>query len=363
MKHGLPGGTAENLTPPISFWDMVAERRGARLARPCRAPSGLGLVLDELGVPARERLRSAGLNPQTLREPRPWLSIDDYFALWEAIGVGPDAATLGVRLGARYPEHVLEPAFLACLGSRNLGEALRRLSRYKHALCPERLTLRRCGGWVEIHYEWPTAPTAPPPILVAAELSFLLHLARKASRQEMRDARVGLTYPLGDPSPYESVLRAEVWLGAQVGTLNLLATYLDLPFATFNPSLLADLEPALLSEQSVGVSALADTVASVRQVLRRRLGDGEISLRQVANELGMSTRTLQRQLRAAGTSFAGLLNDIRRGRAMYYLEHSELSSSEIAFLLGFDSPSAFFRAFARWTGQTPGTFRDRPANR
>jgi AraC-like DNA-binding protein len=148
-----------------------------------------------------------------------------------------------------------------------------------------------------------------------------------------------------------------VRLGARIGTLSLPASDLELPFATFNPSLLAVLDPALQAEQSMGSAVCADAVASVRHVLRRRLGDGEISLRHVTDELGVSARTLQRQLSEAGTSFTELLQDTRRERALFYLRQSDLSLSEIAFLLGFDTPSSFFRAFGRWTGQTPGAFR------
>jgi AraC-like DNA-binding protein len=320
----------------------------ARRSRPCRAPAGLGLVLAELGVSV-----SAGV----LTEPRPWLTIDDYFGLWDAIAAGTGDPTLGARLGARYPDDLLEPAFLACLGSRDLGEALERLSRYKRTLCPETLTLVRRGDRIEVRYEWPTARRPPPPILVEAELSFLLHLARKATRQPLRDARVELTRPFADPAPWASILHAEVRLGVTTAALHLSASALTLPFATFNPSLLAALDPTLMAEQSLGSSARPDTVASVRHVLRSRLGDSETSLRHVTEELKTSARSLQRQLRDAGTSFAALLQETRRERATFYLRESELSLSEIAFLLGFDSPTSFFRAFARWTGQTPHAFR------
>lgn len=103
---------------------------------------------------------------------------------------------------------------------------------------------------------------------------------------------------------------------------------------------------------------MPDVVASVRHVLRRRLGEEDTSIRHVANDLGMSARSLHRQLGDAGTGSAELLGDTRRERALFNLENSPLSMAEIAFLLGFDTPSSFFRAFARWTGQTPGAFRD-----
>lgn len=338
--------------------DARTTDRSARRARPCRAPSGLGLALEELGISPSAVLDRAGVPPGALREPRPWLTIDAYFALWEAIAAVADDPPLGLQLGARYPEQLLEPAFLACLGSRDLGEALARLARYKQTLCPEGLALVRRAGRIEVRYDWPTAERAPPPILVEAELSFLLHLVRKATRRPLCDARVALTRRrVHDPSRWESLLGTQVRFGAAIGTLSLPAEILALPFATFNPSLLAVLDPALEAGASLlpGVGA----AASVRRVLRRRLGADRTSVEDVAGELGTTQRTLQRQLHEAGTSFAELLHEARRERATFYLRETELSLSEIAFLLAFETPSSFFRAFGRWTGQTPGAFREK----
>jgi AraC-like DNA-binding protein len=316
------------------------------------------LLLEQAGLSPSAALARAGLPPDALREPPLWLTIDAYFALWDAIAAESADPMLGARLGGSYPEEVLEPAFLALLGSRDLGEALDRLARYKRTLCPETLVLEPGDGRVAVHYDWPTATRAPPPILVEAELSFLLHLARKATRQPLSDARVSLTRRGADAAGWAARLGAEVRLGTRRSTLSLPAAIFAVPFATFNPSLLAVLDPALTAEQSVGASVATDAVASVRRVLMRRLGEGELALRHVADELRMSARTLQRELRDAGTSFAELLRDTRRDRATFYLRQSQLTLSEIAFLLGFDTPTSFFRAFARWTGQTPRSFRE-----
>src|SRR5688572_22879657 len=126
----------------------------ADATRPCRAPAGLALVLADLGVATPEVLARCGLRDAALHEPRPWLTIAAYFDLWVAIEAVADDPTLGARMGAHYPAHVLEPAFLACLGSRDLGEALARLARYKCTLCPERLTVERRAGRLKIRYDW-----------------------------------------------------------------------------------------------------------------------------------------------------------------------------------------------------------------
>jgi AraC-like DNA-binding protein len=71
----------------------------------------------------------------------------------------------------------------------------------------------------------------------------------------------------------------------------------------------------------------------------------------------MSSRTLQRQLQSAGTTFTTLLNEIRQDLAQKYLREQHNNITEIAFLLGFSESSAFSRAFKRWMGTSPSEYR------
>jgi AraC-like DNA-binding protein len=71
----------------------------------------------------------------------------------------------------------------------------------------------------------------------------------------------------------------------------------------------------------------------------------------------MSPRTLQRQLRAEGTSLNRELQEIRRTLSIAALKNPGVAIDDVAFLLGYSEPSAFYRSFKRWTGQTPQEFR------
>ena len=78
---------------------------------------------------------------------------------------------------------------------------------------------------------------------------------------------------------------------------------------------------------------------------------------EVSRHLGISVSTLRRQLSEEGTSFQQLKDDHRQAAALQYLGSAELSLSDVSVLLGFIETSAFFRAFKRWTGQTPSEYR------
>jgi AraC-like DNA-binding protein len=95
----------------------------------------------------------------------------------------------------------------------------------------------------------------------------------------------------------------------------------------------------------------------VRGILTLLLRDGEPSASITASRMKMSARTLNRALAAEGTSYRAILDQLRHELACRYLADSRLSIGEIGFLLGFSEISAFYRAFKRWTGQTPAVFR------
>ncbi len=95
----------------------------------------------------------------------------------------------------------------------------------------------------------------------------------------------------------------------------------------------------------------------VRAALRRHLGRAPIRAVGLARQLALSTRQLQRELQAEGTSFAALLDQVRRERALEELARGR-PIGEVAELAGFAAPRAFHRAFRRWTGTTPSRWLD-----
>jgi len=81
------------------------------------------------------------------------------------------------------------------------------------------------------------------------------------------------------------------------------------------------------------------------------------SIEQVADSIGMPPWTLRRKLQDDNTSFQALLNETRQGLAESYMKDTDLAIGEVAYLLGFSSPTAFQRAFKRWTDESPGQYR------
>jgi len=96
------------------------------------------------------------------------------------------------------------------------------------------------------------------------------------------------------------------------------------------------------------------TRGQVEGLLVPILHRGEASVSLVAARMGVSRQTLYRRLRAEGVRFDQLLDELRHRMALNYLDDKKVSANETAYLVGFSEPSAFSRAFKRWTGSSPG---------
>ena len=109
--------------------------------------------------------------------------------------------------------------------------------------------------------------------------------------------------------------------------------------------------------QSVGLRSRIDLARRVRRADSDTLSQGVPTLSAIASELGVGPRTLQRRLSASGHSFQGIVDMARKDLAQRLLQETELCLAEIAFLTGFSEQSGFTRAFKRWAGQTPRSYR------
>jgi AraC-like DNA-binding protein len=129
------------------------------------------------------------------------------------------------------------------------------------------------------------------------------------------------------------------------------------PLPTAHP-LLAEVHERLAGEQLRRLDR-AEISSRARAAIIRRLPDGEPRRTEIARELEMSERTLQRRLEAEGTSFQRLLDDTRRELAQQYLGQTDVSLADATYLLGFGDQSSFFRASKRWFGTSPRHYRAR----
>lgn len=320
---------------------------------------GLLYAVAQCGADTGALSQAAALDIAQLEDPDGRVPMATMQRLWALAVQATGDPHLDLHM-AEYVHHssygVLAYLLMHC---PTLGVAIHTLCRYGDIVCNgTRISLNHLGDSVELVVDITSPTIVYPHFVINSELSIYLHMLRLLSGQSFAPEAVYLAYPAPADSRehFRVFAPAPVQFDTPYSALRLPATVLALPISTADPHLLALLEPhaAALLARLHELPALPDRV---RHELSRLLVHSEPTLVAVADALSLSPRILQRQLRQDGYSYQQLLDEVRRELAERHLRDHVLSIKDIAFLLGFAEPSVFIRAFRRWTGQTPGTFR------
>ncbi len=322
------------------------------------------VLLDRLaafGVDVAAVLRHAGVLPSRFHLPKARLTTREFFAFWRAVEEVVGARDLGLRLGSEARPHQLDVASLAALHSPNLGEALKKLARYKRLICPEEITIEIADGEARIRFDWVLAKEHLPMLVVDGSFATVVSLARRGTGKPLSPRRIELTRRRADEAILTRHFGCKVRFNAPIDLLVLEESALAEPFVTHNEDLLAVMLPGL--EAALSESLTSRSVADdVRTALRRMSGERP-SVEKVAKEMRTSPRTLQRRLEELGTTYQRVLDDVRHDTARRLLVDSDLDPGEVAFLLGFEELNSFTRAFHAWEGVTPSRWREAERNR
>lgn len=167
------------------------------------------------------------------------------------------------------------------------------------------------------------------------------------------------TLPIAQADYLAQASGAQVRGGAAQNRAVFATQLLQLPIPQANTALLPLLQQhadALLKARHPQDGGI---VAQVRQRISARLGQGAVRLADVATDLALSTRTLQRRLLQAGVAFQAVLDSTRHELACHYLGNTAMPVAEVGYLLGFQDAPAFHHAFKAWQGAGPGQYRAR----
>lgn len=314
-------------------------------------------ILKDLGVSSAHVLRRAGLPENLLTQSGVRLKATDFYRFWDGIARELNDPLFPLRLCQTIRSESFSPPLFAALCSPNFWVAAQRIARFKALVAPMRLDLREDARTVTLSLVWPDHTARPPQSLVLTELLFFVVLARIGSRERICPLRVVSDGPPVDQTAYAEFFGVRVERG--VGHhLTFRQTDALCPFLTSNDGLWTAFEPELRTRLAE-LDESVPTGERVRAVLLEALPSGLIAAERVARKLALSKRTLQRQLEAEGTTYLKVLQETRAALATHYLQQTRLSVPEIAFLLGFEEPTSFYRAFRDWTGRSPDQVRQR----
>lgn len=177
-------------------------------------------------------------------------------------------------------------------------------------------------------------------------------LDRWCSKRKIHFAHAGPD----DRSEIERIIEAPVHYGSDVNYVEFDSHFLDRPVRFPHEAIYTSLLEAARFE--LAKLQMEDRVTrDVLDCIVRQLRYGMPKLEDVAAELGLAPRTLQRRLNDTNANFKGLVDEARKERSKKLIGDSELGLLVISAELGFSDQSAFQKAFKRWFGQPPGRYR------
>ncbi len=320
-----------------------------------KVPAGFWTGLQRLGIGANDVVRKARLPLSIITEP--YVTITQYFAIWQAyFDLVDDTAKGIIKLATGIETAHYPPTVLATYHARDYRDALKRMVRYKQLCPPESLSITEEGDNCTIELEWMHSEKPGPPMLIGITLAFLLELGRRGTGNHLTAKFVEFSHSMGDVQELEAYFGCRIRVGANCNRLTLHREDLDHHFASYNAELLEVLTPVL--DQSLDELQRNRSITEmVKWIMKRSLSGGRPDIQNVASELGISIRTLQRRLTDKGTSFNHLLTQVRHEQAIEYLANPSLDIKEVAFLVGYEDQNSFYRAFHLWEGVTPLNWR------
>ncbi len=321
-----------------------------------KIPSIFAARLEGQGISPGSVLRQAHLPQTLLSQDKITLTTAQLFAIWQAVGELSGDPAIGLKIGSDPHIERYDPVTIAALSARSFREALTQIARYKQLFCSEEVHLTEANDAVTIEFAWPLATASVPALLLDAAFASVMALGQHGTGRALVPKLVQLTRKSKNRMLYETHFGCPIEFSASADALIYSTQALEHIFVTSNPDLLAMLFPSLEAAltQHKGEQTLPEQVKAIQ---KRRLTLHQSGIQEVAAELNMTARTLQRRLIKEGYRYQILLENVRSETAQEYLLQPLLELEEIAYLLGYEETNSFHRAFQQWTGLPPGKWR------
>jgi AraC-like DNA-binding protein len=311
--------------------------------------------LDAVGI-----ARNAGVNITALPAPGERIEADKLDAMLRvAIPLVSDPA-FGLQAARCWHPSELGVLGYAWLSSSTLRTGLERAVRYSRLIGERGITeIEDTRQGLKVRFQAKRGDPAAVPVaavLVDIVMALLFDLCRMNAGTALRP--VAATLRRRKPaaaSAYERFFGCPVEFGAEGNTFVLSSKDADRALPSANRQLAAAFDKMLTEE--LAQLDKSDVVSRCRAAVLEQLSSGEGTEEDTAKQLHMSPRTLQRKLAQAKTTYLQLVDNTRKDLALRYIEDPRRSVTDITFSLGFSQPSAFTRAFRRWTGLSPSDYR------
>lgn len=313
-----------------------------------------GKYLEMIGVMVGEALKKAGVPEDLFSHKKPVLDEADYYRFIDAVGSQITDPQLPIQIASADNIETFSPPIFAAYCSKNGAVCCERLSRYKRIIAPMRYEIISDNDSFGLEIAASNDELSIPQFLAESEMVFLLHIIRTATKADIHPVLIKMIDP-------PTVRNFSDYAGCPVekGDKNLMIFRredMEKPFISYNEGMWDFLAPEL-QKRLYEMERDDSFAAKVRSALTELLPGGMATADDVALKLGVSKRTLQRKLTEEDTSFQKQLNSTRELLAKHYIRNTDMSSDDIAFLLGYQELNSFLRAFNLWTGMSISEYK------
>ena len=307
----------------------------------------------------RPPLASVGIDPEGPPDPKRMIPAESYYDMLEGMARQIDVTDLPIRTGASMRLDEYGALGLAFKAATTLGASFARVERYARL-------------WTSV-VEYELRPTE-------TGMLFILHRAgdRRLGMRLSNEATLASAISIArqvSPAPVspeavlirhaapKAIAAHEHWFGCPVRFDADLDAILFSAETLARPNILGDegISSYLISRLDEELSEVPDEEAPLvlraKDAIAQALSEGLPKMADIAHSLGLSARSFHRRLSDHGVSFQTLTEETRRELAEGLLREDHHSLAEIAFLTGFSEQSSFTRAFKRWVGATPASYR------
>jgi AraC-like DNA-binding protein len=313
-------------------------------------------LLRGFGADPGEVIRHAGIDPEFFENENNIIPYAALGRLLTACVARTRCSHFGLLLGQRGTLSSLGPIGGLLQHSPTVGEALSALVRHMHlhdrGAAP---TLSVDRDMVVFGYAIYEPGVGSPEQISDCAMAVATNVLRTLCGADwVPDEALLPRHPPADPEPYRRFFRAPVRFDQETAALVFPPRWLDHRIADANPIFRQVFEAHVRELEAAGAG---DWKENLRRVLRTEVLTNRCSAATIADRFAIHRRTLSRHLRAEGAGFQSLVDETRFEIARQLLSQTRIPLSEVAVALGYSEASAFTRAFRRWSGQSPATWR------
>lgn len=308
----------------------------------------------------RPFLEAIGIDPDAPVDPKVMISATAYYDFFASLAhADPDGLELPLRTGASMRCENYGAFGLAWKSAPNLRGSCERASRYARVLTSvATYEVRETdeGVFMHLHRDGDRAKLGLR-LSNEATIASIAAISQEVSTATFRAMAIYFKHEVpGSAVAHERHFGCPVHFGTDRDALLISQETMQAQNRVGDPGIVKFFDTHL-EEELAKVENDASLERRVRTQISQSLSQGIPTVSDIASQFSMSGRTLQRRLSDRGYSFQSLVDEARRELAERLLKETSYALAEVAFLTGFSEQSAFNRAFKRWAGQTPRSFR------